>query len=381
MKVLFLTNWYPSRDTPARAVWVREHAKAVRRLDEVVVLHTAGSDRRLTTLWKVEEESEASAAEGVPTYRVWYREPAARWASYVIYLWSTLAAFRHISRLGFSPDVIHVHVYDAGGPGLLLGKLHRVPVVVSEHFSSFLRRSLGRLDLYKARAAFRWADRVLPVSYTLKRAIEGYGIAARFEVVPNVVDPAVFFPTVDAFVETRPKRLLFVGQLTPVKGLPYLFEALSKLGRMRTDWRLDVVGDGEARRDLEQLATGLNLRARITFHGVKGRHDVAELMRRADLFVLPSLCETFSAPAAEALASGTPVLATRCGGPEEFIVDEVGSLVPAADAAALARGLRHMLDTLDRYSRARIRQYAVERFSPEVVGAMLHAVYESLGRR
>jgi len=108
---------------------------------------------------------------------------------------------------------------------------------------------------------------------------------------------------------------------------------------------------------------------------------VVEFMQRANLFVLPSLVETFSVPAAEAMACGTPVLSTRCGGPEEFIVEDVGILVPSHDADALFRGLDQMLDNLHLYSRQRISRYARERFAPEVVGAQLHAVYESLIER
>jgi glycosyltransferase involved in cell wall biosynthesis len=122
----------------------------------------------------------------------------------------------------------------------------------------------------------------------------------------------------------------------------------------------------------------LELGDRVTFHGLKPKRDVAEFMRGADIFVLPSLCETFSAPAAEALAVGTPVLATRCGGPQEFIVEEVGLLVAPGDAETLRSGLDYMLENLHLYSRRHIAEYARERFSPECVGAQLHDVYRSL---
>ena len=130
--------------------------------------------------------------------------------------------------------------------------------------------------------------------------------------------------------------------------------------------------------EYEQLTGELKLCDKVTFHGLKPKPAVAEFMRRADLFVLPSLFETFSAPAAEALATGTPVLATRCGGPEEFVVDDVGVLVSPGDADALRGGLDYMLDRLQRYSRRGLSQYARERFSLEVVGAKLHAVYQAV---
>jgi glycosyltransferase involved in cell wall biosynthesis len=96
------------------------------------------------------------------------------------------------------------------------------------------------------------------------------------------------------------------------------------------------------------------------------------------LFVLPSLVETFSVPAVEALATGIPVLATSCGGPEEFIAQQVGLLVPPGDANALCAGIDYMFDNLHRYSERAISEYAKECFSPEVVGARVHGIYQSI---
>ncbi len=378
LKVLFITNWYPTREEPVKAVWVREHAKAVRLYDDVLVLHCVGSDLNLKRLWRTEQETNERLREGIPTYRVWYRPSPIPKTSYFIYLWSIFRTFQHLVNEGFRPDIIHAHIYDAGGPAVLIGKLNRIPVVVTEHFSSFPRRLLGPLDVVKAWLAFRWAKRVLPVSSALQKAIEHYGIHAHFQVIPNVADTTLFFPPSHLREDINPKRILFVGQLAPVKGVPYLLQALSLLGQKRDDWHLDIVGDGDARMEYERLAVDLKLGDKVAFHGLKTKQEVADFMRRADLFVLPSLCETFSAPAIEALATGTPILATRCGGPEEFVIKDVGLLVPPGDAHTLCNGLDYMLDNLHLYSCKRISQYARERFSPELVGAKLHAVYQSL---
>lgn len=378
LKVLFITNWYPSREEPLKAIWVREHAKSVRLHDDVAVLHCVGPEAKLRKLWRIEVENDEELREGVPTYRMCYRHSPVPRTTYLIYLWSIFQVFKHIVREGFRPDIIHVHVYDAGAPAVFIAKLNRIPVVVAEHFSSFPRRLLGPLDLAKAWLAFRWADMVLPVSRDLQNAIERYGLRARFKVIPNVADTSLFFPPPEVRSDTDVKRIVFVGQLAPVKGIPYLLKASSHLRGKRDDWHLDIVGDGKERMEYERLAVDLNLGDRVTFHGSRSRREVAEFMRRADLFVLPSLVETFSAPAAEALACGIPVLSTRCGGPEDFIVEDVGFLVPSGDADALFQGLDQMLNNLHRYSRQRIAQYARERFSPEVVGAQLHALYQSL---
>lgn len=378
LKVLFVTNWYPTGEHPARAVWIREHAKAVRLYDDVVVLHCRGPQPAGTRRRRMEPETDEQITEGIPTYRLSCASSPIPTASYLGALWSGLRAFRHLVKGGFRPDVVHAHVYDAGGLALLIGKLHRIPVVVSEHFSSFPRRTLRPLDVLKAWLAFRGADTVLPVSHALQSAIERYGIHARFHVVPNAVDTTLFTPADRPRPEAARKRILAVGQLVPERGLSYLLRALARLGDKRGDWHLDVVGEGESRQECEDLVARLALGAKVAFHGRQPRAEVAAFMRRADLFVLPSLCETFSAPAAEALAAGTPILATRCGGPEEFVGEDVGLLVPTGDAETLSTGLDYMLDNVHRYSHARIAAYARERFSPEVVGAQLHTVYRSL---
>ena len=377
LKVLVVTNWYPTKQHPARAVWVREFAKAAAIYDDVRVLHCAGPDRSLTTSWRIEQETEEELRDSVPAYRLWYRPGRIRQFTYLIYVRRMLGAFRHIVQEGFRPDIIHVHVYDAGGPAVLIGRLNHIPVVVSEHFSSFPRRSLGRLDIFKAWLAFRGANLVLPVSQALQKAIEDYGIHARFQVIPNTADTKLFSSS-HTRDNDETKRLLLVGQLTATKGIPHVLHALSHLRQKRDDWQLDIVGDGDRRLEYKRLAADLKLRDKVTFHGLKPKSQVAEFMRRAHLFVLSSLCETFSVPAIEALAAGTPVLATRCGGPEEFITRDVGLLVPPADADSLYKGLDYMLNNLHSYSPQRISQYAAERFSPEVVGAKLHAIFQSL---
>ncbi len=257
LKILFITNWYPSREEPLKAIWVREHAKSVLLHDDVAVLHCTGPEARLKGRWRLESERDEALLEGVPTYRMRYRKSSVPGVTYFTYLWSVFRAFRHIVRAGFRPDIIHVHVYDAGAPAVMIAKFNRIPVVVAEHFSSFPRRSLGPLDLVKAWLAFRWADRVLPVSRALQNAIERYGLGGRFKVIPNVVDTSVFFPSPDVRSKPEAKRIVFVGQLAPVKGIPYLLKAAARLRAKRADWQLDIVGEGKRADRVSTLGRGL----------------------------------------------------------------------------------------------------------------------------
>ncbi|RLG08295.1 MAG: hypothetical protein DRN68_03955 [Thaumarchaeota archaeon] len=372
LKVLFITSWYPTKEQPVGGIFVREHAKAVKLYDDVVILHCAGEDNRIKGLWRFEEEADLLLTEGIPTYRVWYR-PCLPKGNILIYIYSVFQAFRYIVRQGFRPDIIHAHIYEAGLPAVIVGKLYNLPVMITEHWSGFPRKALSIKDILIARLAFQNAHRVFPVSKVLQKGIEAYGIRANFQIIPNVVNTELFWPYQKP--RNRFKKLLLVALLTPIKGVPYLLQALAQLRGKHDSWHLDIVGDGPARAEYEQMAIKLGIADKVTFHGLKPKREVAEFMRKADLFVLPSLYETFGCVLIEAMASGIPVIATSCGGPEDIVKKEVGIIVPPRDISALAGAIEKMLDSSDSYKPERIRKYVEETFSPEAVGQQLHKLY------
>lgn len=381
LKVLFITAWYPTEEQPVEGMFVREHAKAVRLYDDVVILHCAGLNPNLKGLWQLEQETDESLTEGIPTYRVWYRRSPVPKTSYLVYLRSVLQSFRRIAAQGFRPDIIHAHVYKAGVPAVLTGKFYRLPTVITEHYTVFPMRTLSKTEATKARLAFTFADRVCTVSQFLLDAIQSYGIKAEFKVVPNVVNTQLFYPK-----KKRPnspsKDIAYISMLSQHrKGLDYLLRALGLLREKRSDFHLHVIGEGPLREYYENLVRVLGLEDFVTFYGRLPTEQSAALLRKSHLFVLPSLFENFSVATAEAMATGTPVLATRCGGPEEFVTDDVGLLVPPGDAEALYKGLDYMLDHLERFSPDQISRYVTERFSPERVGAQLHTIYQELWGR
>jgi glycosyltransferase involved in cell wall biosynthesis len=106
---------------------------------------------------------------------------------------------------------------------------------------------------------------VLPVSFALQKAIESYGIHARFQIIPNTVDTSVFYSSSHFRNRSNLKRILFVGLLVPVKGIPYLLKAVTQLRRQRDDWHLEIVGDGPKRLEYTNLAATLESLIRLPF--------------------------------------------------------------------------------------------------------------------
>lgn len=380
MRVLFLTPWYPTAAHIYAGIFVREHAKAVRAVGhEVVVIHTAGVREGLRRPWSINREMDPGLTDGIATYRVFHRRLPKR-TMHPLHLIALFKAFGEIRAKEFIPDVIHAHTYGPGIGSLLLGKACGAPVVITEQFTGFPLRSLSRVEAEKARFAFHHAARVLPVSEHLRDAIRAYGVAANFEVVPNVIDTEIFFRPELTDADLERKNLLFVGNLDPNhhKGFPELVEALRLLRERRSDWQLDVVGAGPERPRYERAVAEAGLSECVSFHGQRPRREVARMMRAAHLFVLPSRFDNMPCAIIEAMASGLPVVSTRVGGIPEIVDESSGILVAPQHPAQLAAALDRVLSNLADFDRDAIATSAHSRYGLDVVGRQLDAIYHSV---
>jgi glycosyltransferase involved in cell wall biosynthesis len=375
MKILFLTAWYPTAEQTNLGVFVREHARSVSLFHDVTVWHTAGSRSRVRWQWTQERDPDLTA--GIPTYRIYHPLPFRGTGAFT-YTRAVLAAFAQQWRAGYRPDVIHAHVYQAGLPAVLIGRRYGIPVVITEQNSAIARHLLSRWQIMQMRYTFNHASRVLPVSQGLQRAIEQYGVHAQCEIVPNVVDLRQFQPPEGARIP-GPYRLLFVGGLVPVKGLPHLLDALAFLKRQRADWQLDLVGDGPERANYEEMARDLGLTEQVNFHGFRPKAEVPAFMQSADLFVLPSLWDSLPCVVIESLATGLPVVASDVGGIPEMVDAESGRLAPPGDAAGLRDAIEYGLNSLAGASRKTIAAKA-QRYGLEQVGTLLDRIYRDVAK-
>jgi len=381
MNILVLTPWYPTQDHRYWGVFVREYAKAIQSRCNVTVFHCGLADKTLTHWWAAVQEHDQALTDGIRSYRVLYRRTRIKGISFLRYQASVCRAAMKLSKECGRPNLIHAHVYSTGLAGLLTGRMFRIPVVISEHLTAFARGPLPRRYLCETRFVFRMADAVLPVSHALQKTLQENGVKASFQVVPNVINTALFHYQTPHSPSNGVLHLLAVSSLVKHKGLAYLFQALTMVPWKDRAWRLDVVGDGPEVEQYFQLVKNLKISDNVIFHGQMLKNGVARMMRAADLFVLPSIIETFSVATAEALASGLPVIVTRCGGPEEFVTASEGILVSPGNSEELADALTRMIEHLPTYDRAAIAQKAKEKFGAARVGATLCELYERLVNR
>jgi colanic acid/amylovoran biosynthesis glycosyltransferase len=158
------------------------------------------------------------------------------------------------------------------------------------------------------------------------------------------VDTRLYTPPAERSTSDRRAEILFVGRLLHGKGLPLLFEAVAELRDRGLDVSAVIVGDGPARRELEDAVGRLGLRDQVELTGSVGQDDIRRLYARADIFCLPSFAEGIPVVVMEAMAMELPVVTTRIMGIPELVEDgEHGLLVPPGRADRLVEALDRLV--------------------------------------
>lgn len=242
-----------------------------------------------------------------------------------------------------------------------------VPVIISEHCDPY-HNNIGAGWEGLRQISYPRAKYLTVLSEEAASYFSGF-MDNRVRVMPNPI-PDAARPAQDE-TETRHKTgqtLLAMGRLTHEKGFDLLLHAFALIAERQPTWCLQIWGEGQLRSQLEHSAATLGLRERVQFCGfTKYPFDV---MRQADLFVVPSRCEGFSNVLAEAMACGLPVVSFDCpSGPRHIVRDGIdGRLVPPRDVPALAAALaRLMEDETERRRLAANAPLVVERFGMEKV--------------
>jgi glycosyltransferase involved in cell wall biosynthesis len=141
-------------------------------------------------------------------------------------------------------------------------------------------------------------------------------------------------------------RLAFIGRLIPWKGVDLLLEAIASVAN-QIPTRLDIIGRGEERERLERLVQKLNLQDNVIFHGFVEQERSRDLLALCDALVLPSVYECGGAVVLEAMASGKPVIATRWGGPADYLDSATGILVEPSGRKAMIAQLAEAIKQLN----------------------------------
>lgn len=288
------------------------------------------------------------------------------------------AAFESYCRDHGKPDLIHAHgrFLNAGAFALEALRSRQVPYVYTEH-CSFYQRGIAPAASRKVLSEVILRSRAYaPVSRTLANAVTGFlGDIRTPAITPNALDPAFEDEPPTAPPSRRSFRFFNASSLDELKGIDVLLEAFSRAFGGEEAFTLTICGDGAQRKQLEGMASELGIGRQVKFEGWRPNEDIVQLMDQSHAVVISSRVETFGVVAIESLARGRPVLATRCGGPEEIVTEADGLMVPPDDPAALAKGLASIVSDYGRFDQAAMRARALARYGRHAFLGRIAEIY------
>lgn len=345
LHVLTLTPFYPVRDDDAQGCFVAEPLPWLSRLG---VTNTV---RAVQAFYRGKVTANDSA---VPARWIRFFSLPGGWGLSSSGAFLFAAILPEIRRLhGERPvHVIHAHsALPCGHAAQLLSRELGVPFVVTVHgLDAFSTRQVGgyagKWCARVSQAVYRSARSVICVSEKVRdHVMEGKAGPVNTSVLYNGVDSEMFSP-----LEPEPAApfILSVGNLIPVKGHELLLRAFAAIRDRFPGLTLEIIGDGPEQSRLQQLAVAQGMAGKVHFRGRQSRQAVADAMRRATVFALPSRYEGLGCVYLEAMSAGKPVIACRGQGISEVIEDSVnGYLIDADDLQGLIDALARLLQQVE----------------------------------
>jgi len=275
-------------------------------------------------------------------------------------------------------DLIHCHfTYPASYVGVKLKEKYKKPLVVTAHGYDIYDLPF-RNEFWKNKLShiLNKADKIIAVSERNLNCIEKLGFKNTAVVIPNGFDKEKFY--YKDMLKCRKKLnlpldkkiILTVGNLVEVKGQKYLIEAMKSIVKQRKDVLCYIVGEGKLKSKLTKKIKTLGLQDYIKLMGEESHTKIPLWMNACDLFVLPSLNESFGVVQIEAMACGKPVVATKNGGSEEIITSkDYGLLCEPANPEDLAEKILIGLDKKwdEEYILNYAKQFTWEKIAKEII--------------
>lgn len=345
MKVLIISNLFPSANDPQRGVFNKQQFVELSKFCEVRVvapLPWVPSFLKHTFTEVPEEET----IEGLRVYhpRHFVIPKIGRFLNGFLFYGGILSTVKEI-RKQFPFDIVLASwAYPDSFAAALVAQKLKKPLVVKVHGTDintahqyFLRPAMIRYALTKA-------EKIIAVTQDLKEKIVRLGVPQeKVAVIPNGVNTELF-KKMDARecrnripLSANAKQVLFIGNLVPIKGVEYLIKAFKDVPQ---EVCLNIIGEGELRESLENLARECRVSSRVFFRGKRPHQEIPLWMNACDALCLPSLNEGCPNVILEALACGMPIVASGVGGIPEMIPEgKNGILVEPANPQALSQAI------------------------------------------
>lgn len=362
-KILHITTWYPNDYDSQLGIFVKKHIQTGHAFADNVVIAIISNPTVVKP--KVKVNKQKGFTEIVGYYRA---RNGSRWSNYRNYLRIQTLVLQELLKLDFMPEHIHCHV---GEKSIALANkfFPKVPKVVTEHWSGFLN---GTFDTYKPKrrskriSEINTCQKLLVVSEALKTSLMSYGVQIPIEIIPNVIEQG----KIKTNFATPPKLLVVADLVDEVKNISGIIQSFQQADLAGSS--LTIVGDGNDRSKLEELTSNYP----IEFIGRQDNQWVLDHLSDFDLLIVNSKTETYSMITAEALLCGLPVIASKCGGPEQFIENgKNGWLVEVDNTDALTETMKKAVNSLNNMDPLNINDSIKAKVSLEKIQEQFKKLY------
>jgi glycosyltransferase involved in cell wall biosynthesis len=272
-------------------------------------------------------------------------------------------------------ELVHTHSSKPGFLGRIAAKLAGVPVIVHTihgfPFHDFMNPIVKNTYIIIERLLSKFSDKLITVSrLNLEKAVKlKLAERSKFVNVYSGIDFEKFEVEVDVDAKKEELGILnghkvvgMVGRFSVQKAPMDFIQAIPRVLEVKKDVRFVLVGDGELKQEIYELADKLGIDSKLMFLGF--REDVPELLRVLDVFVLTSLWEGLGRSLTEAMYTGRPVVATNVEGVPELVIDgKTGILVPPRDIKSISKAIIALLS--DEQKAKKLGQAAKQRISKD----------------
>ena len=367
MKVLIIPENFPTDENPVAGIFIKDQINALSPFCKISVFNSNPWYRgKYQTIEGVNFYDFHAYSKKPPTL---LKPPA--------YAWWAKQSFNLAKKIP-KPDIIHLHGASLRGKWVQkVANFWNIPFVVTEHTGPWSAIANRPAVFKRAKHTLENAAAILPVSHHLKQEIIDSGIRAKqIEVLGNPVDTHFF--EVRKTPLSKSKNILFLGRLDPFKGGLRTLRAFHQILNPLQDYTLTIAGTGIEAPEIESYIAQNQLQSRVVFlnHPI-ARHDMRQLFHESTFLVFPSEFESFGLVAAEAMATGLPVVITNQTGPRDFTTTKTAIPVSPLRIDEIADGMVQMANQIEQYSPSEIRAFITEKFSLENYANHLMALYKN----
>jgi glycosyltransferase involved in cell wall biosynthesis len=374
---LMFPSWYPNRENPLSGIFTKKHIAAIDQFIPTYTLFVLPTNK-IKSLRIEKEKTEKEEIIYFGTTKISLIN-----AVLFVFIYSFSILFILLKR--GKPAFIHNHVvFPSGFVALITAKVLNVKLLITEHWSGYLIEDnrfykLNILTQRGIRYILASAHKIGLVSnFMKKRLIETHFVQnSNVIITPNIIETNDFIPE-ERKAGNEINVLTICNLNDEEKNISGMIDAIYILNQNSLKpIKLSIIGDGPDEEMLKQKADSLYLlNSKIFFLGRIDNKLLTNYYAKYDFYLLNSNFETLNISAIEALMHGLPVVASKCGGPEDYLTEKNSIQVNTQDTNDLVRGIKEMIEKQETLNRREIKSEIEKLYNEKVVMESLKRLYD-----